>query len=56
MTAYNKAWAALFGAVVTILQMYLKIDLGFLTPETIEKIVMLVTPVLVYLVPNKAPV
>lgn len=54
MTAYNKAWVALIGALITMAQMYLKIDLGFLTPEFIEKAVMLATPFFVWAVPNKA--
>ena len=52
-TSLDKALAALIGAVVFILQSMLKIDLSWISADTIEKLIPFITTILVYLVPNK---
>ncbi|HLP66393.1 MAG TPA: hypothetical protein VK181_02620 [Rhizobium sp.] len=58
-TSVDKALAALLAAIVYLLQVWLKIDLSWLlqvlTPETIATLIPIVTPVLVWAIPNKKP-
>lgn len=51
-TTIDKALAALVMAVLYLLNTFLGIDLGW-SAETINTIIAAVTPVLVWLVPNK---
>jgi hypothetical protein len=52
-TSFDKAIAALLGAVVYFAGM-VGLELVWLTPEVIQNIAVGVTPILVYLIPNKA--
>jgi hypothetical protein len=52
-TAFDKALAALLGALVYFAGMF-GVSLPWLTPEVIQNIAVGVTPILVYLIPNKA--
>lgn len=53
MTEYNKAWAALLGAALTIAAQFgLKTD--WATPELINTVGGVLTALAVYLIPNKA--
>ncbi len=51
-TAFDKALAALIGALVYFAGMF-GVSLPWLTPEVIQNIAVGVTPILVYLIPNK---
>lgn len=53
-TAMDKALVALIGALVYLASNYLGADLAWLTPDAIQNVVTVVTPILVWLVPNKA--
>ncbi len=52
-TAFDKALAALLGALVYFAGLA-GLELAWLTPEVIQNIAVGVTPILVYLIPNKA--
>ena len=52
-TTIDKALVALIMGVLFILQTYTGFSLAWLTPETISTIVGLITPVLVWAIPNK---
>lgn len=51
-TAFDKALAALIGALVYFAGL-LGLELPWLTPEVIQNIAVGITPILVYLIPNK---
>ena len=52
-TTIDKALAALVMGVLSILNLLFGIDLG-LSPETVSAIIAALTPLIVYLIPNKA--
>lgn len=56
-TSADKALTALLGAVIYFLQSWFKVDLGWLlailTPDVIQNLIPILTPLFVYLVPNK---
>lgn len=52
-TAIDKALVALVMGLLSILNLVFGIDLG-ITPETISVIIAAITPLLVWLVPNKS--
>ena len=51
-TAFDKALAALIGALVYFAGMF-GLEFAWLTPEVIQNIAVGITPILVYLIPNK---
>ena len=51
-TSFDKALAALLGAAVYFAGMF-GLELAWLTPEVIQNIAVGVTPLVVWLVPNK---
>lgn len=51
-TSFDKALAALFGAVVYFLGVF-GVEVAWLTPEVIQNIAVGFTPFLVWLIPNK---
>jgi hypothetical protein len=54
-TSFDKALTAFFGAAVYFAGMF-GIEIAWLTPEVIQNIAVGVTPLLVWLVPNKTAV
>jgi hypothetical protein len=54
VTEYNKAWAALIGAALTIAAQF-GLPVDWATPELIATIGGLLTTVFVWLIPNKKP-
>lgn len=54
-TTADKAWTALLGAIIYFLQLWLKIDLSFITADMIQNAIPVLTPLFVWLVPNKKP-
>jgi hypothetical protein len=52
-TSIDKALVALIMGILFIVQTYTGFSFAWLTPETISTIVGLITPVLVWAVPNK---
>lgn len=52
-TSFDKALAALLGAIVYFLGV-IGVEIPWLTPEAIQNIAVGVTPILVWLIPNKA--
>lgn len=52
-TAIDKALVALVGAVVYLASALFGVEIGWLTPDMIQNAVTFVTPLLVWLVPNK---
>lgn len=53
-TAIDKALVALIGAIVYLASALFGIELGWLTADMIQNAVTFLTPILVWLVPNKA--
>lgn len=51
-TAFDKALIALIGAVIYFLAQF-GITIPWLTPEVVENIAVGLTPILVWLIPNK---
>ena len=51
-TTIDKALAALVMGILSILNLLFGIDLG-LSPETVSTIIAALTPLIVYLIPNK---
>lgn len=54
MTEYNKAWAALIGALLTIAAQF-GLPTDWATPEIINTVGGLLTALFVFLLPNKKP-
>ena len=54
-TSIDKALVALIGAVVYLASSLFGISFSWLTPELIQDGVTFITPVLVWLIPNKRP-
>jgi len=53
LTSIDKALIALAGAIVYLLSALFGVSLSWLTPEMIQNAVTFLTPLLVWLVPNK---
>lgn len=53
-TTMDKALVAIVMGALSILNLVFNIDLG-LSPETVSGIIAAVTPILVYIFPNKKP-
>jgi hypothetical protein len=54
-TSIDKALTALVMGLLFIIQTYTGFSLGWLTPDTVATIIGLITPVLVWAIPNKKP-
>lgn len=54
ISSYDKALAALAMAVIFLVNQFFGLGIN-VSPETINTVVAVVTPVLVYLVPNRPP-
>lgn len=54
-TSIDKALVALIGAVVYLASSLFGISFSWLTPELIQDGVTFITPILVWLIPNKRP-
>lgn len=54
-TSIDKALVALVMGLLFIIQTYTGFDLGWVKQETVATIIGLLTPVLVWAVPNKRP-
>jgi len=54
-TSIDKAIAALIMAVVFLLNYFLGVNLGWLTQDTVATLVAALTPLIVWMVPNKKP-
>lgn len=54
MEAYSKAWTALIGAILVILDQTLGIRIGVVGEEQITIIITLLTAFFVWLIPNRA--
>lgn len=52
-TSIDKALVAMVMGVIFILNTYLGVNLSWVSQETVATVVGLITPVLVWLVPNK---
>jgi hypothetical protein len=52
-TTIDKALTALVMGLLFIIQTYTGFSLGWLTPDTVATIIGLITPVLVWAIPNK---
>jgi hypothetical protein len=52
-TSIDKALTALIMGVLFIVQTYTGVSVGWLTPDTVATIIGLLTPVLVWAIPNK---
>ena len=52
-TSIDKALVALIGAIVYLLSAFFGIKISWITPDLIQNVVTFVTPLLVWLVPNK---
>lgn len=55
-TSIDKALTALVMGLLFIIQTYTGFSLPWLTPDTVATIIGLLTPVLVWAIPNKKPV
>ena len=55
-TSIDKALTALIMGLLFIIQTYTGFSLPWLTPDTVATIIGLLTPVLVWAIPNKKPV
>jgi hypothetical protein len=55
-TSIDKALTALIMGLLFIIQTYTGFSVAWLTPDTIATIIGLLTPVLVWAIPNKKPV
>jgi hypothetical protein len=51
-TSFDKAIVAAVGAVIFVANKFLGVDLGF-SAESVQTLITAMTPILVYLVPNK---
>ena len=54
-TSIDKALAAAVMGILFIVQTYTGFSLSWVTPETVSTIIGLITPVLVWAIPNKKP-
>ena len=52
-TSMDKALVALIMSAVFLLNFFFGLNLGFVTQETVATVVSLVTPILVWAIPNK---
>lgn len=52
-TSIDKALAAILGAVLYFAQLWLQVDLTWITAEMIQNIIPILTPIIVWAVPNK---
>ena len=52
MTAYNKAWAALAIAILTLIELYTGFSLG-LSENAILAVLAILSPILVWIIPNQ---
>ena len=52
-TSIDKALVALFGAIIYLISAFFGIEFSWLTPDMIQNAVTVVTPLLVWLIPNK---
>jgi hypothetical protein len=52
MGHYNKAWVALVMAILELIELYTQWTFG-LTAEWVEGLIALLTPIFVWLVPNR---
>ena len=55
MEEYSKAWVALIGAILVIIDQTMGIKLGFLSEEQITIAISILTAVLVWAIPNRTP-
>jgi len=55
-TSIDKALTALIMGLLFIIQTYTGFSFAWLTPDTVATIIGLLTPVLVWAIPNKKPV
>lgn len=55
-TSIDKALTALIMGLLFIIQTYTGFSVAWLTPDTVATIIGLLTPVLVWAIPNKKPV
>lgn len=53
-TSIDKALVALIMSAIWLINFFFGLDLGWVTQDTVATIVGLVTPILVWAVPNKA--
>lgn len=53
-TSMDKALVALIGALVYLASNFFGADFAWLTPDAIQNAVTIATPILVWLIPNKA--
>ena len=53
-TSIDKALVAMVMGLLFILQTYTGLSVAWLTPDTVATIIGLITPVLVWAIPNKA--
>ena len=53
-TSIDKAIVAVIMGAVYLVNTFTGLDLGFVTPETINTVMSFVGPILVWLIPNKA--
>lgn len=54
-TSIDKALVALIGAIVYLISAFFGIELSWLTTDMIQNAVTFLTPLLVWLIPNKQP-
>ena len=54
-SSIDKALTAAIMGILFIVQTYTGVSIGWLTPETVSTIIGLLTPVLVWAIPNKKP-
>ena len=53
MTAYNKAWAALIMSVLQLAELFTGMSLTGVSEEIILTVLALITPLVVWLIPNR---
>lgn len=53
-TSMDKALVALIMSAIFLLNFFFGLNLGFVTQETVATVVSLLTPILVWAIPNKA--
>lgn len=54
-TTIDKALVAMVMGILFIIQTYVGINVSWISQETVATIIGLITPVLVWAIPNKAP-
>jgi hypothetical protein len=54
-TSIDKALTALIMGLLYIIQTYTGVSIGWLTPDAVATVIGLLTPVLVWAIPNKKP-